>query len=194
MIFRGRQPEATVWRRFRSGYDHFTFRREGEVNAARIVANAERVLDLLHALTAHLTPAVDVVLEDRRSGRAWRAEAAALPDVRDAIARLKLPLSAYGGVELAVYTPDDQLTLTIGLELFIYARSDRWLYILLGKGLVEQDRLERPRWDVSQPFPPAPELEAALEMTVEKLGMELVNGPADDDAGAAASASEGDAR
>lgn len=190
MIFRGRQPEATVWRRFRSGYDHFTFRRDGDVHEARIVANAERVLDLLHALTAHLTPAVDVAIEDRRTGRAWRVEAAALPDVRDSIARLKLPLSAYGGVELAVYTPDDQLTLTPGLELFVYARSDRWLYILLGKGLVEQDRLGGSRWDVGAPLPPAPELESALELTVEKLGMDPVSG----DPAAAAPASEGDAR
>jgi hypothetical protein len=174
MIFRGRQPEATVWRRFRAGYDSFTFTQSGEIHEARIVANAERVLDLLHALSAHLAPAVDVALEDRRSGRAWGGEGVALPDVRDAVARLKLPLSTYGGVELAIYTPDDQLALTPGLELYIYARSDRWLYILLGKGLVEQDRLTGTRWDPDTPLPPAPELETALEITVERLGLEPV--------------------
>ena len=172
MIFRGRQPEATVWRRFRSGYDHFTFGKTGDVYVARIVANAERVLDLFHALSTNLSPAVDVALEELRSGRAWRGEAVALPDVRDAIARLKLPLSVYGGVELAVYTTDDQLTLTPGLELFIYARSDRWLYILLGKGLVEQDRLPGPRWDLDAPLPPAPELATAIDLTIERLGLE----------------------
>jgi hypothetical protein len=36
-----------------------------------------------------------------------------------------------------VYSADDQVTLTPDLELFVYARSDRWLYILQGKGLVE---------------------------------------------------------
>ena len=174
MIFRGRQPETTVWRRFRAGYDHFTFGRSDDVHVARIVANAERVLDLFHSLSANLSPAVDVVLSDRRSGQAWRGEAVGLPDVRDAIARLKLPLAAYGGVELAVYTPDDQLTLTPELELYVYARSDRWLYILLGKGLVEQERITGSRWDTSSPLPPAPELETAIELVVEKLALEPV--------------------
>ncbi|HEY0970483.1 MAG TPA: hypothetical protein VGE02_05850 [Gemmatimonadales bacterium] len=174
MIFRGRQPEATVWRRFRSGYDHFTFGLEGDVYVARIVANAERVLDLFHALSANLSPAVDVALEDERSGRGWRGEAVALPDVRDVIARLKLPLSVYGGVELAVYTTDDQITLSPGLELFVYARSDRWLYILLGKGLVEQDRISGSRWDADAPLTSAPELATALDQTVERLGLEPV--------------------
>lgn len=182
MIFRGRQPEATVWRRFRAGYDGFSFTQAGGVYEARVVANAERVLDLLHSLSAHLAPAVDVALEDGRSGNGWRGEAVALPDVRDAIARLKLPLSAYGGVELAVYTPDDQLTLTVGLELYIYARSDRWLYILLGKGLVEQDRLAGMRWDPEAPLPAAPELATALALTVEKLGLEPVAAAGADDA------------
>lgn len=176
MIFRGRQPEATVWRRFRSGYDHFTFGTSGDVYVARIVANAERVLDLFHALSVNLSPAVDVALEDLRSGRRWRGEALALPDVRDAIARLKLPLSVYGGVELAVYTTDDQITLSPGLELFVYARSDRWLYILLGKGLVEQDRITGTRWDEEAPLSDAPELETAIELTVERLGLEIVHG------------------
>ena len=73
MIFRGRQPEATVWRRFRSGLDGFAFWQEDELNVARIVTNAERALDLFHALSANLPPAVDVAIEDRRRASAWRA-------------------------------------------------------------------------------------------------------------------------
>ena len=46
----------------------------------------------------------------------------------------------FGGVEFAVYTSDDQLTLNPHLELFIYARTDRWFYLLQGKGLEEQAR------------------------------------------------------
>ena len=64
--------------------------------------NAERALDLFHTLSANLPPAVDVAIEDVRRGRTWRGVGLALPDVRDAVARLKLPISAYGGVELAV--------------------------------------------------------------------------------------------
>jgi len=55
----------------------------------------------------------------------------ALPDVRDAVARLKVPLSTYGGVEITLFTPEDQLTLTPQIELFIYSRSDRWMYLLI---------------------------------------------------------------
>ena len=175
MIFRGRQPEATVWRRFRSGLDGFSFQREGDVYVAHVSANAERVLDLMHALSVNLPPAVDVAIEDRRSGGAWVGENVALPDVRDAVARLKLPLAAYGGVELAIYTPDDQLVLSDALDLFAYGRTDRWLYILLGKGLSEQDRLRVRKWEVEGPPPPAPELENALALTIERLGLEQVS-------------------
>ena len=61
-------------------------------------------------------------------------ERSPLPDVRDTIARLKLLLARFGGVELSVYTPEDQLTLNPHLELFIYSRTDRWLYLLEGEG------------------------------------------------------------
>lgn len=172
MIFRGKQPDAVVWRRFRSGLDGFTFEAEPEHFTAHVVANAERVLDLLHSLSELLPPAVDVALEDRHSHRSWRGEAIALPDVRDSVARLKLPLATYGGVELAVYTEEDQLTLTPFLELYAFGRTDRWLYVLLGKGLVEQSWLRSKAWlPPGAPFPPAPELETALRLSVERLGL-----------------------
>ena len=66
MLFRGRQPAPSVWRRFRSGTDDFTFARAGDHYEARIAANAERVVDLLHALSEQLPPAVDVAIEDLR--------------------------------------------------------------------------------------------------------------------------------
>jgi len=173
MIFRGRQPEATIWRRFRSGLDGFAFWQEADHYVARIVTNAERALDLFHTLSANLAPAVDVAVEDVRRGRTWKGVGLALPDVRDAVARLKLPISAYGGVELAVYTPDDQLTLTPALECFVYSRTDRWLYILLGKGLVEQEAVSARR-DGTAPLSPAPELATALDSAIEQLGLEAV--------------------
>ena len=173
MIFRGRQPEATVWRRFRSGLDGFTFRRDGEVFEARVVTNAERALDLFHNLASSLPPAVDVAIEDRRRDRAWSGVGAALPDVRDAIGRLKLPLAAYGGVELAVYTPDEQLTLTPALELYLHARTDRWLYILLGRGLVEQGRLDGKHL-AAHTLSAAPELAAVVDAVVAQLGLDPV--------------------
>jgi hypothetical protein len=172
MLFRSRNPDITVWKRFRSGVDGFTFEKVGENYEAYIAANAERVVDLFHALSEQLDPAVDVALSDLRSEMTWHGEAIALPDVRDAIARLKVPLATYGGVEISLYTADDQLTLTPQLELFIYARSDRWLYLLQGKGLEERaalaDRSWRAQgWDRA----PAPTLSAAIAAVSEKLSL-----------------------
>ena len=172
MFFRGRLPEQSIWKRFRTGTDGFTFMQESEYYQAHVVANAERVTDLLHALTEQLPPAVDVVIEDVRSGREWKGEDLALPDVRETLARLKVALSTYGGVELSVFSPEDQLTLNAHLELFIYARTDRWLYVLQGKGLQEQRMVRTRSWRLKrEEFPPAPELTEALDAAVERLGL-----------------------
>ena len=80
MFFRGRQPEASIWRRFRVSADGFTFEQDDDHFTAHIVANAERVVDLFYALSDQLPPAVDVVIDDLRSGRSWKGEAVALPD------------------------------------------------------------------------------------------------------------------
>ena len=173
MFFRGREPEASIWRRFRAGADGFTFAAEGEHYTAHVVANAERVVDLFYSLSEHLPPAVDMVLEDLRSGRSWKGQALPLPDVREAIARLKVLLGRYGGVELSVYTGDDQLALNPHLELFIYATSDRWLYLLEGKGLEEQPLVRSKSWKTNRHhFPAAPDLVNAVTAAAERLALQ----------------------
>jgi hypothetical protein len=173
MFFRGRQPEAQIWRRFRVSADGFTFAREEDLYTAHVAANAERVVDLFYALTEQLPPAVDVVIDDLRSGRSWKGDVVALPDVRESVARLKMLLSRYGGVELSVYTEEDQLSLNPYLELFIYARSDRWLYLLEGKGLEEQPLVRPKSWKNSrQHFPAAPDLVNAVTAAAERLGLQ----------------------
>src|SRR3954464_11486355 len=107
MFFRGRQPEASIWRRFRTSADGFTFTQEEDLWVAHVVANAERVVDLFYILSESLPPAVDIHVDDLRSGRSWKGENVALPDVREAIARLKSLLGRYGGLEMSVYTADD---------------------------------------------------------------------------------------
>lgn len=173
MIFRGRVPESTVWRRFRSGTDGFTFvRQPSGIYEAHVVANAERVVDLFYTLTEHLPPAVDFVLDDKRAGRVWRGEDIALPDARDAVARMKVPLATYGGVEISAYSSDDQLTLTAQLELYTYARSDQWLYLLEGKGLEEYGAVADKTWR-SQPWDrgAATVLSEAVEAAAERLSL-----------------------
>jgi len=65
MLFRGRNPDITVWRRFRSGVDGFTFEKDGDHYEAYVGANAERVVDLFYTLSEHLPPAIDLVIEDK---------------------------------------------------------------------------------------------------------------------------------
>ena len=172
MFFRGRQPDASIWKRFRSGVDGFTFQQEKEYYAAHVVANAERVADLFVTLTDHLPPAVDVVIEDVRTKTVYRGESIALPDVREAAARLKVALATYGGVEFAVYSPEDQLTLNPHLELFVYARTDQWLYILQGKGLQEVRTVRTKSWKLRRDaFSPAPEMSEAVAAAAKRLGL-----------------------
>ena len=111
MLFRGKQPEASIWRRFRASSDGFTFVQEDGVYTAHIVANAERVVDLFWTLTDLLGPAIDVHIDDLRSGRSWRGDSLPLPDVRDTMARLRLLLARYGGIQISVFTSEDQLSL-----------------------------------------------------------------------------------
>ena len=173
MFFRGRQPETAVWRRFRASADGFTFAEEKDYYSAHVVANAERVVDLFYTLAEQLPPAVDLVVEDLRSGRTWKGDALALIDVREAVARLKQLVARYGGVEMSIFTAEDQLTLNPYLELFIYARTDRWLYLLEGKGLEEQRRVRTKSWKVArQQFPAAPDLVNAVALAAERLGLE----------------------
>lgn len=172
MLFRGRNPDITVWKRFRSGVDGFTFVKQDNHYEAFVGANAERVVELFHTLSEQLSPAVDITVADLRTETTWQGESVALPDVRDAVARLKVPLATYGGVEFSLYTPDDQLTLTPQLELFIYSRSDRWIYLLQGKGLEERAALADRSWR-SQAWDraPAPTLSAAIATAAERLSL-----------------------
>jgi hypothetical protein len=173
MLFRGKQPEASIWRRFRASSDGFTFDEEDGVYTAHIVANAERVVDLFWTLADLLGPAVDLHIDDLRSGRSWHGESLPLPDVRDAIARLRLLLARFGGTQVSIYTSEDQLSLNEHLELFIYSKSDKWLYLLEGRGLEEMPRVRTKSWKIKrQAFPAAPDLVNALAGAAERLGLQ----------------------
>ncbi len=100
---------------------------------------------------------------------------AGLPEVRETIARLKVPLVQSGGVDLSVFTSEDQLALSPMLDLWIYSRSDRWVYLLVGEGLEQVERVPPRGWSVGRDeFTGAPELVAAVEKTAERLTLRLV--------------------
>ena len=171
-LFRTKTADSTVWKRFRSGHDGFTFTRTGDIYEAKVIANAERVVDLFYTLSELMAPAVDVYINDARSKTTWSGQTLALPDVRDAVARLKVPLSTYGGVEITIYTPEDQLTLNPQLELFIYSRSDRWMYLLTSMNLEERASLEDRLWGMqSWERTPAPALSDAVAAAAERLSI-----------------------
>ena len=172
MLFRGKQPEASIWRRFRASSDGFTFSEDEGVYTAHVVANAERIVDLFWSLSELLSPAVDLYVDDLRSGRSWKGEALPLPDVRDAVARLRLLIARYGGMEISVFDAEDQLSLNPHLELYIYSRSDKWLYLLEGRGLEERTRLREKSWKMKKTaFPAAPDLVNAVAAAAERLGL-----------------------
>jgi hypothetical protein len=172
MLFRGRKPEVTVWKRFRSGQDGFTFTRIGDHYEAKVSANSERIVDLFYTLSEVLPPAIDVFIEDLRTQQSWQGESIALPDVRDVVARLKVLLSSFGGIEMTFYTAEDQVTLSPQLELVIYSRSDRWLYLLQSKNLEERAALADRAWGGSSwDRSRAPALSDALASAAARLSL-----------------------
>lgn len=159
--------------RFRPVSDWFVASRDAGVYVARVGTTAERAVDLMHALALHLDPAVDVVIHDLRSGTEWAGFDVALPDLRDALGRLRFPLATYGGVEMSVFGPDDQLSLTPELLLVIYSRSDRWYFLLDGLGLSERAGPPAAVWVPSRTtLAPSPELATALASAAERLGLQ----------------------
>lgn len=170
MLFRARLPDTTVWRRFRPREDVFAFRREGALYVAEVAAGSERSVDLLHALLEQLPPVVGLALECMRTGREYVGEQLQLAEVREAVARLKVPLVASGGVELTVFTADEQLSLSPLLDLWIFATSDRWLSLLQERGLEERAELPRRSWSLGRDeFGGAPELVGAIVAAAGRL-------------------------
>ncbi len=174
-LFKPRSTPAGPARRFHTDAEFFTMRQEKDVYVAEVRAEAERAVDLFHALTGQMPQLVDLSLDCLRSGRRYVGEGLQLAEVTETVARLKVPLIASGGVELSVYTNEEQLSLSSMLDLWIYAKSDRWLYLLLGRGLEESESLAARRWFVKpEEFTGAPELVDAVTSTAERLTLRLL--------------------
>ena len=68
--------------------------------------------------------------------------------------------------------PEDQLTLSPQLELYIYSRSDRWVYLLNSMNLEERASLEERLWGIqSWERAPAPALSDAVAAAAERLSI-----------------------
>ena len=175
MLFRHKSPPTTVANRFRPAPAVFEARVERGLHVVQVGAAMERAIELLHGLSEHLPPVVDFSVECLRSGHRYVGEKLGLPEVRETIARFKVPLVQGGGVELAVFTREDQLALSPMLDLWIYSRSDRWVYLLVGEGLEQVEHVPPRGWSVARDeFTGAPELVAAVEKTAERLTLRLV--------------------
>lgn len=170
MFIRGDHPEAVIWHRLRPTIDGFVFGRRGAWFEAQLMPNADRTLDLLLAMLEHFPPAVRVHLDDWRSNRQWEDVELATLDVRDAVARARAGLSTFAGVELSVMSEDEQLTLSGNLELFVHAATDRWLYLLQGKGLRRLPSLRPRSWRLARhEFAASDASEAAVRLIVDRL-------------------------
>jgi hypothetical protein len=174
MLFKSRSPETNLEQRFRAKGDVFAFRKEGDIHVAEIRAGAERAVDLFAQLVEEMPAVVDFSLECLRTRREFIGSKLALAEVRETIARLKVPLVAWGGVEISVHTADEQVALSAMLDPWIFARSDRWLYLLIGQGLEERADLTERGWSMARgDFTGAPELVEAVSAAAERLTLSL---------------------
>ena len=173
-FFKTRSVREAFGARFRATADVFAMRKEGDVFVAEVRVDPERAAELFHDLTEAMPDVVDLALDCLRTGRKYVGEGLNLSEVTDTVARLKVPLAASGGVELSVYTAEEQLCLSPMLDLWIYAKSDRWLYLLIGRGLEERADLPPREWSVGPTeFTGAPELVDAVTSTAERLTLKL---------------------
>ncbi len=173
MFIRGHERVAEVWRRFHLPHAGFVVTEHRGLFEARIVANADRAVELFLLLSERLSDTVCISLEDVRSDRRWSRGNLPLAAARDAALRLRSLLVANAGLECAFHDDDDQITLSPHLEVFVYGRSDRWFYFLHDLGLEPFRTLALRSWRLARhEFPPAPALEPALAEIVERLGLE----------------------
>jgi hypothetical protein len=174
-LFRHEPPPARIAERFRSGDDVFAASVRDGMHVVHVGAGMARSVALLDALAEHLPPVVDCSIECLRSKRRFVGEGLSLPEVRETIGRLQVPLLQSGGVELTVYTADDQLVLDPMLELWVYSKTDRWVYLLVGEGLEQVTEIEPRAWRVNrEEFEGAPALVNAIEKTAERLTLTVV--------------------
>ena len=170
------QDLTNISQRFRSAADWFTTGENEGIHTFHIGAPSERAVDLMHALSAQLPERAKVSFTSLRGRKSWRSNDCSRNDFREVLARLKLLLAGYGGVEIAIYNSEHQLTLTPELQLVIYSRSNAWRDRLLKMGLELKKKPPTAVW-----CPPrnnlrnAPELIDSIALAVRRLELHSVS-------------------
>jgi hypothetical protein len=172
MFIRGRERIAVIWRRFQVPMEGFVVAEHRGIFEARIVANADRLLDLFLDLSRHLGPRISVHVEDVRANRRWAGDAVPLDDARSEVRRIRTTLAAHAGIECAFSDHSDQVTLSPQLELFVYGVTERWYYFLRDLGLPRYRSLSLKSWRPERnEFPPAPAAGSAARELATRLGL-----------------------
>lgn len=169
------QESVSVSQRFRSAADWFTSAEKGGIHTFHIGATSERAVDLMHVLSAYFPEQARVAVTSLRDRKSWRSANCPRAEIRDVLARLKLLLAGYGGVEISVYNQTDQLTLTPELQVVVYSRTDVWRDRLLKIGLERRREPPTAVWCPSRTaLRKAPELLDSLALSVRRLGLTQV--------------------
>lgn len=172
MFIRGSAEDSGAYQATRPPGDGFVFGRVSPdgMFEAQIAPSADRAVELFAAVLEHFGPFCECVLDDWRSGQRWSGHDLATSDVRDAVARARHVVSAHAGTEITVVANGEQATLTANLVIHVFAQTDRWLYLLQGKGLRRVARRRERSWRLEPgEFLPVPAAKAAVGLLVERL-------------------------
>ncbi|MBL8958693.1 MAG: hypothetical protein JNJ98_02485 [Gemmatimonadetes bacterium] len=170
MFIRERPTDAAPWHHTRQSGDGFVFGVRAGLHEARLAPNADRAVELFLAITEHFGPFGHLVVDDWRRGRVWRGEDLSTADVREAVARARHVLTAHAGTELTLVADGEQATLTANLGVRVYAPTDRWLFLLQGKGLRRVHALRRRSWALGRgEFGPVAAAEEMVSLLVARL-------------------------
>ena len=175
-FFKDRPIGGSFWQRFRTAAEGFTvLHEEGQLWEWHVVTNAQRIVGLFHDLLGDLPDVVSLEITDAHADRTWKGDRCDRTGVRGAIALFRDRLVAEGGIEITVFGEADQVTLNPVLEIFVYAKTDRWTEIIASTGLNEERLVRTQSWKLRrQGLTPAPELSAAVEAAAESLRLTRV--------------------
>ena len=173
-FLRGAAVEPEVWRHFRESDDHFAAWRDGAWWVVRTDAPSERTVQRFHELSALMPGTVSVALTRVRDATEWRGDDVALSDVREGIARLRVPVARTGGLMVTLWGDQRQLALSPQLSLWAWARTPAWRQALAIPGMREcpREALGDRRWATdARALSGSDELDGVTAAVVHRLGL-----------------------